>query len=160
MSARQSAPGYDGNNVDPTSKALASALTRARVETAARSDAESELARVRRELGAALNTITGLKDELAGLLRKYDDDTDALVRSRVPKGPHERQVAELHAVIAEAPHWEWCHSRYAVGFPSRKTQRFTIGPNCLNCGELGAHFIPPSFGDAGFFMCTKKVEGS
>jgi hypothetical protein len=61
---RQSAPGYDGNPEDPTSKALARAFTRNREQTARLSDAESELARVRRELGAALNTITGLRDEL------------------------------------------------------------------------------------------------
>jgi hypothetical protein len=28
--------------------------------------------------------------------------------------------------------------------------------NCINCGERGAaHFIPPSFGDPGFFICQK-----
>ncbi len=28
--------------------------------------------------------------------------------------------------------------------------------NCLNCGEPGPHFAPPSFGDPGFFTCEKK----
>lgn len=24
---------------------------------------------------------------------------------------------------------------------------------CSNCGEEGPHFVPPSFGDSGFFAC-------
>jgi len=31
-----------------------------------------------------------------------------------------------------------------------------IGKNpdrCPNCGEYGPHFVPPSFGDKGFFIC-------
>ena len=27
---------------------------------------------------------------------------------------------------------------------------------CLNCGKKGPHFIPPSLGDKGFFLCEKK----
>jgi hypothetical protein len=27
---------------------------------------------------------------------------------------------------------------------------------CMNCGELGPHFIPPCFGDPGFYACEKK----
>lgn len=31
---------------------------------------------------------------------------------------------------------------------------------CLNgCGEPGPHFVPPSFGDPGFFMCTPTEAG-
>ena len=29
---------------------------------------------------------------------------------------------------------------------------------CLNCGELGPHFVPPSLGDKGFFICESKVK--
>lgn len=29
---------------------------------------------------------------------------------------------------------------------------------CPNCKEYGAHFVPPSFGEKGFFHC-KKAEG-
>lgn len=29
---------------------------------------------------------------------------------------------------------------------------------CSNCGEYGSHFVPPCFGDAGFFICEKKVK--
>lgn len=28
---------------------------------------------------------------------------------------------------------------------------------CLNCGEPGPHFVSPSFGDPGFYICTKKA---
>lgn len=28
---------------------------------------------------------------------------------------------------------------------------------CINCGELGSHFAPPSFGEAGFFICKAKL---
>lgn len=28
------------------------------------------------------------------------------------------------------------------------------GPACTNCGEQGAHFVPPSMGEPGFFHCT------
>lgn len=30
------------------------------------------------------------------------------------------------------------------------------GGRCLNCGEPGPHFVPPSFGDEGFYMCVKR----
>lgn len=33
-----------------------------------------------------------------------------------------------------------------------------LSPNCMNCGGKGPHFVPPSFGDAGFFICTKGVD--
>jgi len=30
---------------------------------------------------------------------------------------------------------------------------------CPNCREKGAHFVPPSFGDPGFFICeSKRIE--
>jgi hypothetical protein len=29
---------------------------------------------------------------------------------------------------------------------------------CLNCGEYGSHFIPPCFGDKGFFICSKPKK--
>lgn len=29
---------------------------------------------------------------------------------------------------------------------------------CMNgCGDFGPHYIPPSFGDPGFYMCEKKT---
>ena len=31
-----------------------------------------------------------------------------------------------------------------------------LGHKCSNCGEDGPHFVPPSFGDPGFYMCTPK----
>jgi hypothetical protein len=83
------------------SVALGKAYTRIRETTAQLSDTESELARVRRELGAALNTITGLKDELAGALAKNRETENRL---RVHSAEGERWVAELQAVIAAAPH--------------------------------------------------------
>ena len=27
---------------------------------------------------------------------------------------------------------------------------------CLNCGKQGPHFMPPSFGDVGFYACHDK----
>lgn len=29
---------------------------------------------------------------------------------------------------------------------------------CPECGNSGPHFVPPSFGEAGFFTCTGRVE--
>ena len=29
---------------------------------------------------------------------------------------------------------------------------------CLNCGEAGAHFVPPSMGEEGFYFCKKKED--
>lgn len=29
---------------------------------------------------------------------------------------------------------------------------------CSNCGEKGPHFVPPSMGDRGFFMCKPNPE--
>lgn len=28
---------------------------------------------------------------------------------------------------------------------------------CSNCGDKGPHFVPPSFGEPGFYMCTKPA---
>lgn len=28
--------------------------------------------------------------------------------------------------------------------------------HCPRCGEKGAHFVPPSFGDPGFYICEAK----
>lgn len=28
---------------------------------------------------------------------------------------------------------------------------------CPNCGQPGAHFVPPSFGEPGFFICDDPV---
>ena len=36
-----------------------------------------------------------------------------------------------------------------------------IGKNpdrCPNCGEYGPHFVPPSFGDKGFFICPSAIS--
>lgn len=33
-----------------------------------------------------------------------------------------------------------------------------VGRTCSNCGEAGPHFIPPSFGDRGFYTCIKKEK--
>ena len=38
----------------------------------------------------------------------------------------------------------------------KKKQKPILAPTkCINCGEKGAHFIGPSFGDKGFFICEK-----
>lgn len=29
---------------------------------------------------------------------------------------------------------------------------------CLNCGKNEAHFVPPSFGEEGFFICEKPKK--
>lgn len=29
---------------------------------------------------------------------------------------------------------------------------------CLNCGKQGPHYVPPSFGDPGFYMCESKED--
>lgn len=31
-------------------------------------------------------------------------------------------------------------------------------PTCHHCGEKGSHFVPPSLGDKGFFICEKEKE--
>lgn len=39
----------------------------------------------------------------------------------------------------------------------RKTQSYIKSvASCLNCGGMGPHFVPPSFGDPGFYTCKKK----
>ena len=30
-------------------------------------------------------------------------------------------------------------------------------PKCMNCGEAGPHFVPPSFGDPGFYTCGPRA---
>jgi hypothetical protein len=39
----------------------------------------------------------------------------------------------------------------------RKADRFImdIESRCLNCGQMGSHFAPPSFGEEGFFVCVR-----
>ncbi len=33
-----------------------------------------------------------------------------------------------------------------------------IASKCLNCGHPGAHYVPPSFGDSGFFACKSFCD--
>ncbi len=28
---------------------------------------------------------------------------------------------------------------------------------CLHCGKPGSHYVPPCFGDPGFYVCAKPV---
>jgi hypothetical protein len=36
----------------------------------------------------------------------------------------------------------------------KKKQKQRLAPTrCINCGKIGSHFVPPSFGDKGFFIC-------
>ena len=37
-----------------------------------------------------------------------------------------------------------------------KTKMFG-GNRCPNCGEYGLHFVPPSCGEEGFFLCEKRI---
>ena len=38
----------------------------------------------------------------------------------------------------------------------KKKQKQRLAPTkCINCGGKGPHFVPPSFGDRGFFICEK-----
>lgn len=30
---------------------------------------------------------------------------------------------------------------------------------CPNCGKKGPHFVPPCFGDPGFFVCEPERQG-
>lgn len=32
------------------------------------------------------------------------------------------------------------------------------GSACLNCGVAGRHFVPPSFGESGFFICEGRLN--
>jgi len=38
----------------------------------------------------------------------------------------------------------------------KKTKLDLVTVKCPNCGEKGPHFIPPGFGDKGFFTCKLK----
>ena len=42
----------------------------------------------------------------------------------------------------------------------KKKKKIHIKPIlCPNCGEKGPHFVPPSLGEPGFFICKKpKLE--
>jgi hypothetical protein len=43
--------------------------------------------------------------------------------------------------------------RIAAAYKKPSTHR------CSNCNQLGKHFVPPSFGDEGFFMCDAFNTG-
>ena len=34
----------------------------------------------------------------------------------------------------------------------------TVSRLCPNCGGSGPHFVPPCFGDSGFFICSKPTD--
>jgi len=44
------------------------------------------------------------------------------------------------------------------GKPFKPSESHVRARPCSNCGEQGPHFVPPSFGDPGFFICEKKEE--
>ena len=38
-----------------------------------------------------------------------------------------------------------------------RVDKASLSPcKCPNCGEVGPHYAPPSFGEKGFFLCEKK----
>lgn len=43
------------------------------------------------------------------------------------------------------------HDAIVARFPERQSV-------CPNCGQPGAHFVSPSLGDEGFFICDKKCD--
>lgn len=40
----------------------------------------------------------------------------------------------------------------------RERSKTWRGGVCMNCGEKGPHYVPPSWGDPGFYSCKKKEE--
>lgn len=40
---------------------------------------------------------------------------------------------------------------------ANNTVFFTQQP-CPECGECGKHFVPPSLGEAGFYICRAGIE--
>lgn len=46
--------------------------------------------------------------------------------------------------------------QWRQAYRTRETRRLLA--SCLRCGQPGAHFVPPSFGDPGFFMCTEGLD--
>jgi hypothetical protein len=43
----------------------------------------------------------------------------------------------------------------------KKLIRDPWGGKCPNgCGEAGPHFVPPSLGDPGFFVCTRATSAN
>lgn len=41
---------------------------------------------------------------------------------------------------------------------SKQSQKSKRPKKCPNCGKDGTHFVPPSFGDKGFFICGNIEE--
>lgn len=39
---------------------------------------------------------------------------------------------------------------------ANNTVKFGPQPTCMNCGERGAHYVGPSFGEKGFYTCKPK----
>lgn len=31
---------------------------------------------------------------------------------------------------------------------------------CINCGQPGQHYVPPSLGERGFFICARRASGN
>lgn len=40
----------------------------------------------------------------------------------------------------------------------RKALGLRESPTCPNCGKEGPHFVPPSFGEDGYFVCDKPLD--
>lgn len=34
----------------------------------------------------------------------------------------------------------------------------TFVPTCMRCGQKGSHFVPPGFGDVGFYSCDPPAD--
>lgn len=39
-----------------------------------------------------------------------------------------------------------------------RVKRSVWEPTCSECGEKGSHFVPPCFGDIGFFICNPPPD--
>jgi hypothetical protein len=40
----------------------------------------------------------------------------------------------------------------------QRRKRSVWEPTCRRCGEKGSHFVPPCFGDIGFYICDPPED--
>ncbi len=44
------------------------------------------------------------------------------------------------------------------GWVRAANRRKGLVPRCPECGQAGPHFVPPCFGDIGFFSCNPPAD--
>ena len=81
-------------------------------------------------------------EEAKAAIHKYHNEWDNAEEKPITPEEREASLKQCKGIGKNVTHRAWQKKEH----------------KCLNCGEAGAHFVPPSMGEEGFYFCKKKED--